>query len=219
MIGSLIYLMIRTRPDIAWSVSRLSQYMQDPTDEHMTMALNVFHYLRGTTEMKIWYNGNGNSGLKGFCDADWAEDRDNRRSTTGYVFLMADGAVCWTSRMNKTPARSSTESEYVSLSEACSELVWLRHVQTEIGYPPEDPIPLCSDNQGGIFSATNSTHDRRLKHVDLKYHVIRDHVEQKQAKIYYIGTQDQIADALTKPLARPKFEYFRDRMGVQARHM
>jgi hypothetical protein len=159
MIGSLIYLMIGTRPDIAWSTLRLSQYMQEPTDEHMEAAKHVFCYLRQTTDHKIQYQGAGHSGLIGYSDADWGENRDNRRSTTGFVFLMADGAVTWTSRIQKTVARSSTEAEYMALSEAYSEIAWLTSLQREIGYSPTAPTPLVSDNQGGIFLAINPAHD------------------------------------------------------------
>ena len=122
MIGSLIYLMIGSQPDITWAVSRLSQYMPDPTDQHMEAVKHVFRYLRQIMEYKIQYQGAGNSGLIGYSDADWGENRDNRRSTTGFVFLMAEGAVTWTSRMQKTVACSSTEAEYMALSEACSEV-------------------------------------------------------------------------------------------------
>ena len=218
MIGSLIYLMIGTRPDIAWAVSRLSQYMQEPTSTHVESAKHVFRYLRQTTDHKIWYKGASLSGLIGYSDADWGENRDNRRSTTGFVFLMADGAVTWTSRMQKTVARSSTEAEYMALSEACSEIAWLTSLQKEIGYAQTAPTPLVSDNQGGIFLAVNPAHDRRLKHVDIRYHFIREYVESKRVNIVYISTDDMIADILTKPLGRIKFEYFREGLGVGDRN-
>ena len=99
MIGSLIYLMIGTRPDIAWAVTRLSQYMQEHTSQHVEAAKHIFRYLRRTAAYRIRYSGANQSGLIGYSDADWGENRDNRRSTTGFVFLMADGAVTWTSRM------------------------------------------------------------------------------------------------------------------------
>ena len=216
MIGSLIYLMIGTRPDIAWAVSRLSQYMQEPTEDHISAAYHVFHYLRQTTDSCIQYQGAGQSGLIGYSDADWGENRDTRRSTTGFVFLMADGAVTWTSRMQKTVARSSTEAEYMALSEACSEIAWLTSLQKEIGYGTTSPTPLVSDNQGGIFLAINPAHDRRVKHVDIRYHFIREYVEGKRVTIVYISTNDMIADILTKPLGRVKFEYFRERLGIKA---
>ena len=217
MIGSLIYLMIGTRPDIAWAVSRLAQYMQDPTEHHMSMTLHVFRYLRATTDYKIWYNGASDSGLIGYSDATWADNLDNRRSTTGYVFLMADGAVTWSSRMQKRPAKGSTDAEYQALSEACSEAAWLLNLQGEIGYTQTGPAPLLSDNQGAIFNAINPAHDRRLKHMDLSYHFIRDFVEQGRIDILYVSTNEMIADTLTKSLGRTKFEYFRKLLGVSNR--
>jgi hypothetical protein len=188
--------------------------MQEPTDEHVEAAKHVFRYLRQTTDHKIRYQGAGHSGLIGYLDADWGENRDNRRSTTGFVFLMADGAVTWTSRMQKTVARSSTEAEYMALLEACSKIAWLMSLQKEISYLPTAPTPLVSDNQGGIFLAINSAHDRRLKHVDIRYHFIREYVESKCINIVYISTDDMIADILTKPLGRVKFEYFRKLLGI-----
>jgi hypothetical protein len=177
-------------------------------------AKHVFRYLRQTTDHKIRYQGAGHSGLIEYSDADWGENWDNRRSTTGFVFLIADGAVTWTSRMQKTVARSSTEAEYMALSEACSKIAWLTLLQKEIGYSPTAPTPLVSDNQGGIFLAINPTHDRQLKHVDICYHFIREYVESKRINIVYISTNDMIADILTKPLERVKFEYFRKLLGI-----
>ena len=182
--------------------------------DHITAVYHVFHYLRQTTDYQIRYQGAGQSGLIGYLDADWGENRDARRSTTGFVFLMADGAVTWTSRMQKTVARSSTEAEYMALSEACSEVAWLTSLQREIGYRPNFPVPLVSDNQGGIFLAINPAHDRRLKHVDIRYHFIREYVESKRVNIVYISTDEMIADILTKPLGRTKFELFRNQLGL-----
>ena len=127
---------------------------------------------------------------------------------------MADGAVTWTSRMQKTVARSSTEAEYMALSEACSEIAWLTSLQSEIGYKSTAPTPLVADNQGGIFLAVNPAHDRRLKHVDIRYHFIREYVEAKRVNIVYVSTNDMIADILTKPLGPTKFEHFRIGLGL-----
>ena len=160
MIGSLIYLMISSRPDIAWSVTRLSQYMQNLTQLHIDTCKHIFRYLRGTLDAWITYDGRKNSGLIGYSNTDWGENRDNWRSMTGYVFLMADGAVTWASRMQKTVARSSMEAKYMALSEACSEIAWLSALQREIGYGLKGPVPLVTDNQGGIFLAVNPAHDR-----------------------------------------------------------
>ena len=214
IIGSLIYLMISSRPDIAWSVTRLSQYMQNPTQLHVDMCKHIFHYLRGTLDAQITYDGGKNSGLIEYSDADWGKNRDNQRSMTGYVFLMADGAVTWASRMQKTVARSSTEAEYMALSEAYSEITWLSALQREIGYGSKGPVPLVADNQGGIFLAVNPTHDRRLKHVDIRYHFIREYVEEGRVNIIYVSTDKMIADTLTKPLGTTKFEGFQSQLGI-----
>jgi hypothetical protein len=135
-------------------------------------AKHVFRYLQQTTDYKIQYQGAGHSGLIGYSDADWGENRNNQRSTTGFIFLMADRAVTWTLHMQKTVACSLTEAEYMALLEACSKIAWLTSLQKEIGYSPTAPTPLVLDNQGGIFLAINSAHDRRLKHVDIRYHFI-----------------------------------------------
>ena len=206
--------MIGTRPDIAWAVSRVSQYMQEPTDQHIEAVKHVFRYLRHTSNYKIHYDGAGQSGLIRYSDADWGENRDNRRSTTGYVFLMADGPVTWTSRMQKTVARSLTEAEYMALSEGCSEIAWLTSLQKEIGYGQPSPVPMVSDNQGAIFLAINPAHDRRLKHVDIRYHFVREYVAEKRVNIVYISTDEMLADILTKPLGRVKFEFFCKKLGI-----
>ena len=102
----------------------------------------------------------------------------------------------------------------MALSEACSEVAWLTSLQREIGYQPNYPVPLVSDNQGGIFLAINPAHDRRLKHVDIRYHFIREYVESKRVNIVYISTDEMITDILTKPLGRTKFELFRNQLGL-----
>ena len=214
MIGSLIYLMISSRPDITWSVTRLFQYMQNLTQLHVDMCKHIFRYLRGTLDARITYDGGKNSGLIGYSDADWGKNRDNQRSTTGYVFLMADAAVTWTLRMQKTVARSSTEAEYMALFEACLEIAWLTTLQREIGYGSKGPVSLIADNQGGIFLAVNPAHDRRLKHINIRYHFIREYVEEGRINIIYVSTDKMIADTLTKPLDTTKFEGFRSQLGI-----
>ena len=214
MIGSLIYLMIGSRPDIAWSVTCLSQYMQNPTQLHVNACKHIFRYLQGTLDARITYDGGKNSGLIGYSDADWGENRDNRQSTTGYVFLMADGAVTWALQMQKTVAQSSMEAEYMALSEVRSEIAWLTTLQWEIGYGSKGPVPLVADNQGGIFLAVNPAHDRQLKHIDIRYHFICEYIEEGCVNIVYVSTDKMIADTLTKPLGTTKFEEFRSQLGI-----
>ena len=214
IIGTLLYLMLCTRPDIAFAVNRLSRYMTNPTEEHLVLAKHILRYLRGTTTLRLRYDGMSQAGLIGYSDADWAEDKDNRISTTGYVFFMANAAVTCVSRRQRTVAKSSTQAEYQALSDACSELQWLRNLSEEIGVPHNGPIPLCSDNQGGIFLAVNPAHDRRLKYVDMHYHFIREYVAEDKVNIYYINTTEMVADVLTKPLDFPKHSKFATELGL-----
>ena len=119
LIGCLLWITLGTRPDIAFAVNRLSQYASNPTVKHWKLALYVLCYLSGTSDLRLCYNGSGRSGLIGFSDSDWAENKDDRHSTSGYAFLMADAAVSWVSHRQKTVSLSSTEAEYKELSGAC----------------------------------------------------------------------------------------------------
>ena len=127
---------------------------------------------------------------------------------------MADTAVTWASRMQKTVARSSMEAEYMALSEASSEIAWLTALQWEIGYESNGPVPLVADNQGGIFLAVNPAHDRRLKHVNIYYHFICEYIEEEHINIVYVATDKMIADTLTKPLGTMKFEGLWSQLGI-----
>jgi len=213
MIGSLLYGMIGSRPDIAYYVIRLARYCSNPSQHHVKLARDIMRYLRGTLDYNIKYEGKSDSGLIGFSDADWAENKDDRRSITGYVTLLANGAVTWVSRRQATVALSSTESEYMSASDACRHLCWQQTFLTELGFGPP-PIPLCVDNQGAIFLASNPTHDHRTKHIDIRYHFIREKIEDDIIKLYHIPSEDQIADILTKSLSVEKFSKFISSLGI-----
>src|SRR5271170_4737874 len=156
------------------------------------------------------------SGLIGFSDADWAENKDDRHSTTGFTYLMAEGAVSWVSRRQKTVALSSTEAEYMALSDASRQLAWIRNFLEEIDMEIEGPTPLCADNQGAIFLAVNPAHDRRTKHIDTRYHFVREFIEGGNATLYHVGTNQMVADILTKSLPFEKHYYFRGRLGLIA---
>ena len=216
LIGTLLYITLGTRPDISYAVTRLSQYSAHPTSEHLKAAMHILRYLNGTRSLQIVYRGASRSGLIGYSDSDWAENKDDRHSTTGYVHFMADAAVSWVSRRQKTVALSSTEAEYMALSDSSRQVAWLRMFQRELGFDTSHPTPMCADNNGSIFLAINPAHDRRTKHVDIRYHYIREFLEAGHAKLYYVNTNEQIADILTKPLTFEKQADFRGRMGLSS---
>lgn len=203
IIGSILYAMLGTRPDIAFAVTQLSKYNNNPSQQHMNLAYYILRYLQGTKNYCLYYDGSSSSGLIAYADSDWAEDCDDRHSTTGFVFLMANCAVSWVSQRQVTISLSSTEAEYKAASDCCRQMAWLRNFGRELGDSVATPTPLCLNNQGCIFLAVNPAIDHRTKHIDIRYHFIHEFYEDKQVDIVYVTTADQLADALTKgvPLA------------------
>jgi hypothetical protein len=170
VIGSLLYLMLGTRPDIAFAVTKLAQYAARPSEDHLNKALYICRYLRGTSKYCLTYDGTSGEGLVACTDSDWASDHEQRRSQSGYFLKLAGGAISWTSRAQRTVALSSTEAEYMALSDCSRQVVWMHTLMGELGYKLK-PIPICGDNQGSIFIASNPVTEKRSKHIDIRYHL------------------------------------------------
>lgn len=226
LVGSLMYLAQCTRPDLAHAVGTLSQHLDWPGYQHWNAACHVLRYLRGTHDLGIVYSGEGSrqdtvSRLKSqdcpqsHCDADWAGDKDTRRSTTGYVFSLAGGAISWKSRLQPTVALSSTEAEYRAITEAGQELVWLRNMMGKFGLDDENPTVLHSDNLGAIHLTSKSVFHGRTKHVEIHYHWIREIVKAGKLEIQHCPSELMIADLLTKPLGKPQFMKLRKMLGLK----
>ena len=214
VIGSLLYIMLGTRPDIAYTVVKLSQFAANPTEDHLNRALYICRYLLGTSNYALIFDGRSNGGLVAYADSDWASDPNTRKSTMGYLVKLANGVFSWNSRVQKSIALSSTEAEYMSLSDTSRQLVWIRALFTEIGIKL-GPIPLCGDNQGSIFLASNPVQEKRIKHIDLRYHYIREIIRQKQIELLFIEGAENPADLFTKNLGRIKFLKFREQLGLE----
>lgn len=152
--------------------------------------------------------------LVGFCDADWAGDATDRRSTSGYVFMLGDGAISWNSKKQPTIALSTTEAEYMAISQSTREALWLRQLLSDVGLEQERSTPLMCDNQGAIALVKNPTHHSRSKHIDIQHHFIREKVESNVIEMRYIPTERMVADVLTKALAKPRHEALRLEMGL-----
>ena len=134
IIGSLLYGMIGSRPDISFAVIRLARYSSNPSFAHLRAARHIMRYIKGTLNYSIKYDGDSGNGLIGYSDADWAENKDDRHSMTGFIYLLANGAISWVTRRQPTPALSSTESEYMALSDSSCHACWLRTFISELGY-------------------------------------------------------------------------------------
>ena len=214
VIGSLMYLMLGTRPDISFAVTKLSQQAANPSEEHLGKALHVCRYLVGTKDYRLVFDGRSGEGLYAMTDSDWASDPNHRRSQTGYFLSLAKAAFSWVSRTQKTVAHSSTEAEYMSLSDCSRQVAWVHQLFKEVGYDL-DSIEVSSDNQGAIFIASNPVTERRSKHIDIRYHYIREVIARRIINVTYIDGDDNPADLLTKNLGRVKFAKFRPAFGLR----
>ena len=216
LIGSLMYAMLGTRPDIAFAVTCLSRYLSNPSPDHWNYACYIMHYLQGTKSFKIHFKGASNDGLVAYSDSDWAEDKDDRHSTSGMLFLMAGGAISWVSRRQPTISLSSTEAEYKAASDTCRQMAWLRTFSGELGYDMSYSTPLFLDNRGTIFNSVNPVVERRTKHVDVWYHYIREYYAAGQVDIFHVVSEDELADALMKNVPFSGIEKFCDGVGLGA---
>jgi hypothetical protein len=222
VIGSLLYLALGTRPDICFSVIFMSQFSVNPSERHINLALHIVRYVASTLDAKIIYqgtrtllHGDGN-GIIAYADADWGSNPINRRSVTGHLVKLAHGAVTWVSTSQKTSAHSSTEAEYMALSDCARQVSWVRSLFWEIGYQV-DQVDVCGDNQGALFLAENPSVDKRTKHIDIRYHYIKDCVEDKKIRLWFVPTYVQTADILTKNLPTPALNKLRLRLGLHCR--
>lgn len=201
LIGGLLWVAQCTRPDVAFAVNRLSQFLKAPTDDHWRAAVRVLQYLE-CTKHKALQLGVPTLQVRAYSDSDWAEDRHYRRSTTGYVFALGSGAISWRSRKQKTVALSSTEGEYMALNDSCREALWLRYLLQELGLHTGEPIKLYCDNEGSEALAKSPSHHSRTKHIDARFHFVRECVKNGSVKLKHITTTRMAADYLTKPLTR-----------------
>lgn len=220
IVGSLLYASMITRPDITYAVQALGRHMQSCGNEHMVAAKRVLRYLQGTKDLGLVYeagetgsgNGIGQPCVVGFSDADWGGDLDTRRSTTGYLFMIEEtgGVVSWGSKLQPTVALSSAEAEYMAACAAVQEAVHLRLLMSDLGFEQREPTVIYEDNQGCIALSDNPVYHRRTKHIDIRYHFIRERVASKEIELKYVPTKHQLADLLTKGLAKPRVVVLRN---------
>lgn len=212
-IGSLMYLMLSTRPDISVAVNIISQYTNKKNDYLWKCIKRVFQYLNGTSDFKLTYERcPGSELIVGFVDADWGgQSGTDRKSTTGFLFKVHDKSlISWCTRRQRSVATSSTEAEYMALCEAVKEAISLRQFAKSLELDISTPTLMYEDNQGCIAIANNATCNSRTKHIDIAYHKIRDEIKNNQVALKYIPTSKQEADILTKPLTGPTFVNLRN---------
>lgn len=219
-IGSIMYAMLCTRPDISYAISIASRFQFDPGESHWTVVKNILKYLRRTKEMFLVYGREQDLLVTGYTDASFQTDKDDFRSQSGYVFCLNGGAVSWKSSKQDTVADSTTEAEYIAASEASKEAVWIRKFITELEVVPSILSPIClyCDNNGAIAQAKEPRSHQKTKHILRKYHIIREIVQRGDVNLCKVHTDANIADPLTKPLPQPKYERHTSSQGIRLIH-
>ncbi|KAJ4712638.1 Retrovirus-related Pol polyprotein from transposon TNT 1-94 [Melia azedarach] len=212
VVGSLMYAMVCSRPDLAQSVSVVSRFMGEPGKEHWQAVKRIFRYLKGTFDVGLIYGGDTQCLVTGFSDSDYAGDVDSRRSMTGYVFTLGSSVVSWKATLQPTVTLSTTEAEYMALTEAAKEGIWLKGLVSDLGLYHDQAIVYC-DSLSAICLAKDQVHHERTKHIDVRYHFLRS---EKRIKVNKVGTADNPADMLTKSVPHSKFQHCLDLLNVRS---
>ena len=219
-IGSGMYAVSLTRPDGAYWIGRVSRYMGNPSQTHHKAVKNGLRYLKQTQDLSLKYGGRDIHELKleAYADADYASDKEKRKSLSGYVIMFGGAAVSWKSKQQPCTATSTAEAEYIALCEAAKEVVYLRRMCEDLGIEQEGPTPMYEDNEACISMVNSPVYTDRNKHIDVRYHYTRSLVEEGIVEVSYVSTHDQLADIFTKALSQRQFEKLRDKIMGHARY-
>ena len=212
-IGLFMYLAVATRPDIAFTVSTVAQFSQDPGLEHWEAVKHIYRYLLGTRKLALTF-GAGKQGLEGFTDADRAS-QEHRHAISGYAYILDRGAVSWVSKKQELVTLLTTEAKYVAATHTAKEGIWLCLLVEEVFHPLAHPTPLHLDSQSAIALTKDSSYHARTKHIDIRYHFIHFIVDNGSLRLLYCPTEDMIADTLTKALPSVKAKHFATSLGLR----
>jgi histone deacetylase 1/2 len=208
IVGTLQYLTL-TRPDLAFSVNKVCQYLHAPTTTHWTAAKRILRYVNDTVKLGITFTPSSSTFLSAFSDVDWAGDIDDRRSTGGFAVFVGPNLVSWTTRKQATVSRSSTEAEYKALANATAEIIWVEALLTELGVKLKQKPSIWCDNLGANYLSVNPVFHARTKHIEIDFHFVRERVARNHLAIRFVTSDDQVADGFTKPLPVKKLSKFK----------
>ncbi|GJU14797.1 retrovirus-related pol polyprotein from transposon TNT 1-94 [Tanacetum coccineum] len=214
MIGTLLYL-TASRPDLQFAICMCARYQARPTEKHLNAVKRIFRYLKGTVNRGLWYPKDSSIALTAFADADHAGCQDTRRSTSGSMQFLGDRLISWSSKRQKSAAISSTEAEYIALSGCCAQILWMRSQLTDYGFG-FNKIPMYCDNKSAIALCCNNVQHSRSKHIDIRFHFIKEHVENGVIELYFVNTEYQLADIFTKALGRERIEFLINKLGMRS---
>ncbi|KAJ3701279.1 hypothetical protein LUZ61_004984 [Rhynchospora tenuis] len=215
LVGSLRYLMC-TRPDIAYGVGLVSRYMEEPKTSHWKAIKRILRYVKGTLSHGLFYSYTDEFDLVGYTDSDWCGDIDDRKSTAGFVFYMGDTTFTWVSKKQPIVTLSTCEAEYVAASSCVCHAIWLRKLLKDMNFARDQPTEIRVDNKSAIELAKNPVHHERSKHIDIRFHFIREHVKDGDVELTHVASREQVADIFTKPLGVELFNRFKKMLGMRA---
>jgi len=212
MIGSLLYL-TASRPDILFSVCICARFQSDPRESHLIAVKRIIKYVASSSSIGLWYPKRGDFNLLGYSDADLAGCRVDRKSTSGTCQLLGNRTVSWFSRKQSTVALSTTEAEYVALGSCCSQILWIKQQLQDFGIEDSCTEIRC-DNTSAINLTKNPILHSRAKHIEIRHHFIRDHIQNGEISIQFVDSKSQLADIFTKPLEKNQFDFIRSRLNI-----
>jgi hypothetical protein len=212
MIGSLLYL-TASRPDIVFAVGLCARFQTSPRESHLTAVKRIFRYLVGTTNLGLWYSKDSIFDLIAYCDFDYAGDKIERKSTSGACQFLGKALISWSCRKQNTIALSTTEAEYVSDASCCSQILWIKNQLEDFSIRYEN-VPIYCDNTSAINLSKDLIQHSRSKHIEIKHHFIRDHVNKKDIELIFVDTENQLADIFTKPLVEDRFNLLKEKLNI-----
>ena len=212
-VGSLLYLSTKTRPDITYAVGAVARFSSQPSQAHWVAVKRIMRYLSGTLDYGLLYGYNDN--IAGFSDADWAGDCNDRKSTSGFVFMLSGAAISWNSNKQTCVALSTAEAEYIAIAKAAQESVWLQKLLQDMSKTSVTPITICEDNHSTIAITKNPQFHSKAKHIDITFHYIRELVTTGKVDLIYCRSDEMIADMLTKGIGKIQFTKLRSMMGLR----
>ncbi|GJS14014.1 putative RNA-directed DNA polymerase [Tanacetum coccineum] len=213
LVGKLIYLS-HTNPDIAYAVSVVSRFMHAPSKVYMKAVYRILKYLKSSPGKGLFFGKNQNHQVCGYTNADWAGDRTDGKSTSGYFTFVGGNLVTWRSKKQKVVSRSSAEAKFQGMVHGVCELIWIKRVLKDLGLNLTSPMQLHCDNQAVVKIANNPVQHNTTKHVEIDRHFIKDHLEKKTVELSYVASKDQLADMLTKAICGRVFQCSLDKLGM-----
>ena len=212
MIGSLLYL-TASRPDIMFSVCLCARYQACPKESHLIAVKRILRYVHGTCNLGLWFPKHTSFNLVAYTDADFAGCRVDRKSTSGACHFLGQSLVSWASKKQNSVAISTAEAEYIAAGSCCAQVLWIKHQLEDYGIT-FDKVPIRCDNTSAINLTKNPVQHSRTKHIEIRHHFIRDHVNCGDVILEYVSTDVNWADIFTKPLAEDRFCKIRIELGM-----